>query len=215
MNNNYVISIEGNIGVGKSTFLDYIYVNKTYNNDVGINYEPVSLWCNYKGLNPLNEFYNNKHQNSLSFQLFTMKTLIDTRKNCNYNKKFIFNERSIHSSYYIFSKSLFQNNFLNDFNYYILEDVFNENVIKQGKIDLFVYLRTEPKIAYERIQKRKRPEEKNVSFEYILDLHEKHEDWLLKNKYELNIPVHVINLDCEYNSNEYKNQIDYIFKYFE
>lgn len=206
MNKNYVVSIEGNIGVGKSTFLEYIY--KHYN-DIQINYEPLSLWCNYKNLNPLKEFYDDKYLNSFPFQLFTMKTLIDSR--CCNKKKYIFNERSIQSSYYIFAKSLYEKSFINDFSYNLLEDLFIENVSKQGKIDLFVYLRTEPSTAYSRIQKRNRPEEKNITFEYISDLHEKHEDWLLKNKYDLKVPIYVINLDCEYNSNEYKNQIQYIF----
>lgn len=41
-----------------------------------------------------------------------------------------------------------------------------------------VYLRTDPEVAYQRIKTRNRPEERNVTFEYIKHLHDLHDRWL-------------------------------------
>lgn len=52
-----------------------------------------------------------------------------------------------------------------------------------------VYLRTTPDVVYERIRKRARSEETCVPFEYIKQLHELHEDWLIRKKVGCNIKV--------------------------
>lgn len=41
-----------------------------------------------------------------------------------------------------------------------------------------VYLRTDPEVVYQRIKARARPEEAQVSLEYLQQLHRMHEDWL-------------------------------------
>ena len=46
--------------------------------------------------------------------------------------------------------------------------------------DLIVYLRTSPQVAFSRVQARSRGEENKISLEYIKDLHELHEDWLVR-----------------------------------
>jgi deoxynucleoside kinase len=80
-------------------------------------------------------------------------------------------------------------------------------------VDLFVYLRTDPEVVYERILKRDRTEERTVPFEYIKSLHEIHEDWLYhKTLYECPVPVFTIdaNMDLSEITGEYKkfeNQI--------
>ena len=47
------------------------------------------------------------------------------------------------------------------------------------KADLIIYLRTSPEKAYQRIKKRNREEELNISYEYIQQLHDYHEEWLM------------------------------------
>ena len=42
-----------------------------------------------------------------------------------------------------------------------------------------VYLRTDPECVYDRIIQRARPEEKVVEIEYVKQLHDRHEEWLL------------------------------------
>ena len=45
-------------------------------------------------------------------------------------------------------------------------------------VDLVIYLRTSPEVAYQRLKARARSEEKIVSLEYLQDLHNLHEKWL-------------------------------------
>ena len=53
--------------------------------------------------------------------------------------------------------------------------------------DAYIYLRTSPEKSYERIKKRDREEETDISFEYIKEIHLKHEQWL--NKQQRNILI--------------------------
>ena len=46
--------------------------------------------------------------------------------------------------------------------------------------DGFVYLRVDPDVAMQRIGKRGRAEEQNMSPNYIQSLHQKHEDWFTR-----------------------------------
>lgn len=44
-----------------------------------------------------------------------------------------------------------------------------------------MYLRTSPEVVFERIKARGRPEETGISLEFLTDLHDIHEEWLLTN----------------------------------
>ena len=88
-------------------------------------------------------------------------------------------ERSVFSDRHTFAKTCFEKGSLNsiEWNTYIewfdwLSKEFNLEE------DAYIYLRTDPKISYKRIQKRARKEEKQISYEYVLEIHNKHEDWL-------------------------------------
>lgn len=56
-------------------------------------------------------------------------------------------------------------------------------------LSFLVYLRSTPEIVYERIQKRARSEEKCVPLEYLKQLHELHENWLIHGSQERPAPV--------------------------
>lgn len=60
-----------------------------------------------------------------------------------------------------------------------------------------VYLRSTPDVVYERMKARGRPEESNVSLEYLQQLHDSHERWLMSNDEKFNeIPVLVLDADA-------------------
>ena len=46
-------------------------------------------------------------------------------------------------------------------------------------VNEIIYLRTTPSIAMERLLQRKRHEERNVTLEYLEELHKLHEEWLM------------------------------------
>lgn len=82
-----------------------------------------------------------------------------------------------------------------------------EFIHEQHKIecDLIVYLRTSPEVAYERIKKRARDEESCVPFDYLKDLHDLHENWLIHGQFYRPGQVLVLdaNLDLENITEEY------------
>ena len=51
------------------------------------------------------------------------------------------------------------------------------------KLDLIVYLRTSPEVAYQRMRSRNRAEESGAPFSYLQHLHEAYEDWLIRQKF--------------------------------
>lgn len=50
-------------------------------------------------------------------------------------------------------------------------------------LGLIVYLRTSPEVAYERLKKRGRKEEAGVPMDFIQNLHQCYEDWLMTEKF--------------------------------
>lgn len=47
-------------------------------------------------------------------------------------------------------------------------------------VEYLVYLRTTPEVVYERMKARGRSEETSVSLDYLKQLHDLHEDWLIR-----------------------------------
>lgn len=66
------ISIEGNIGSGKSTFVKYLSKFSEFQ----VFEEPVKEWQNFNGINLLKESYENPGKCGFTFQSYTMLTML-------------------------------------------------------------------------------------------------------------------------------------------
>lgn len=106
-------------------------------------------------------------------------------------------ERSIYSTRYCFVEYMLQNKVLDVGMYNILQEWYNY-LMPTIQVDLFVYLRTTPKVAYERMKKRGRPEENLISLEYFEKLHELHEKWLINGEQQKPGPVVCIKIQLLY-----------------
>ena len=88
---------------------------------------------------------------------------------------------------------------MTDIEYKILDDTFLFLIKKQNiKLDLIIYLRSEPEECYNRMLKRSRPEEtQTLQLEHFKKFHKLHEDFLIGEnsllKKVLDVPVLVIN----------------------
>ena len=74
------------------------------------------------------------------------------------------------SARYCFIENLYNGGNMTDPEYAVISEWFNFLITcpqLNFKIDQIVYLRTDPEIAYERIKKRKRPEEHLIPFSYL------------------------------------------------
>jgi deoxyadenosine/deoxycytidine kinase len=174
-----LISIEGNIATGKSTVFEYI---KTLNLPIYFVDEPVSEWLQIKDKNNINAlqcFYQDQKRNSFCFQILAyitrLKKLMDAIKE-NPNS-IIITERCIETDKYVFAKMLYEADNINSiewetYNYWY--NCFSDI----SKVDLILYIVTEPEECYKRINTRNRTEEVNISLDYLKQCHIKHEDWL-------------------------------------
>merc|ERR1712114_82476 len=63
------------------------------------------------------------------------------------------------------------------------------------KVDLIIYLRTSPQVAFDRMISRARPEEATLPIEHFERLHKLHEEWLLGPAEAERPPVIVIDAD--------------------
>lgn len=198
-----IISIEGNIGVGKTTFTEKV---KNAFEDAEFVPEPVNIWftiADNKGENILGKFYKDMPRWSYTLQniaYITRMTTIVEKMNINSLHKYIFTDRSIGTDKNVFAKMLHDDKNLDDleWNAYNHWNSFFEKYIKKNEKQNVIYLRCSPKTAMERIHKRNRPEEIGIPMEYIEKLHKYHDEWLLNND-EYNVLV----LDC---NQEFENE---------
>ena len=209
-----LISIEGNIGVGKTTLMDNLELYYKINNvkNVKIMREPIDEWLSYvdskDNENILTKFYNNPKKYSFLFQILILKTnlqvLQDFMESC-HNCDLIICERSILSSRHVFTKMLYDGSYMDELEYKIYESLFddwvNSEIFTPQKI---VYLDVSPDISYSRIKKRSRTGE-IVTSDYIISCGLYHKTWL-----ENITDIEVMTLNCDndviYNLDDENNE---------
>jgi deoxyadenosine/deoxycytidine kinase len=109
-----VISIDGNIGAGKSTVLSYL--KKVH--DYAIDVEPVDNWIPF-----LHDMYKN-NKDAFEFQI---KVWLDRIYNVDYpTDKITLTERSGFFQWHVFSKANFEIGKLNERQYMILKNLYDK-----------------------------------------------------------------------------------------
>lgn len=202
------IYIEANIGAGKTTFIKLLKNKLKDNKNYSFILEPVEEWKNkYKnndGKNILDLFYNNVTRWSYTFQMTAWMTRIRSIQKEIQNKKnnIFFIERSIYTDKNCFANLCYNNGLMEKIEWELYNDCFSllENTI-DVKADVYIYLFLEPEKCLERIQKRKRKEESNITLEYLKQLHQKHEIWMEKNV-KNGIKVIKINVEEDFEDDE-------------
>ena len=171
-----IVTIEGNIGSGKSTLV------KELRNQLGDKWnfldEPVDEWLQLKdeeGRSLIELFYADKKRYSYTFQNYAyitrMRKLMETQKtDINITERCVLTDKNV------FAKMLTDDGFMN-----IMEDQMYKNWFdifeKFASIDLVVYIKTDPHTCFDRIRKRNR-EGEDIPMEYLDRLHEYHEKWI-------------------------------------
>jgi len=179
-----IISVEGNIGSGKSTILKILRKKYNDNNIIFVD-EPVAEWNQIKDGDKtiLELFYQDQNKYSFAFQVMAYITRLRKLLEAidNNPDKVIICERSIYTDKYVFAKMLYQQGFINEiewqtYNYWF--DTFKEKT----KLDSIVYVSTNSSICFDRIKKRNRTGESNISLEYLEHCNRLHHEWLSENK---------------------------------
>lgn len=180
-----IISIEGNIGSGKSTLVKHL---REVNRDWIFLDEPVTEWENIKNDKDeslLQLFYKDMPRWSYTFQNYAyitrMRKLIEVSKFKFKKPTIIVTERSVYTDRHVFAEMLLKDGkmtqmemdmYLNWFN--LLHDF--------ATIDHVIYLRTDSKKCLERINKRSREGESNITIDYLLSLELQHDKWINNNE---------------------------------
>ena len=176
-----ILSIEGNIGAGKSTFVTEIQDKLGHREDICFLQEPVEEWktiTDEDGKNILERFYGDISGFSFSFQMMAYITRLSNLKRAYENPKykFIFTDRSLFTDKHVFAQMLYDDGQMNKIDYTIYNKWFHE-FIDFSKNFKYIYLRTEPTTAYDRVLKRNRIEE-SIPLAYLEKCHKYHEKWL-------------------------------------
>lgn len=179
-----IISIEGNIGSGKSTLvsdLQLYFKNKGITNDkVVFLQEPVDIWNTIRDDEGtiIEHFYKDQDKYSFPFQMMAyISRLAKIREAIKkYPKAIIITERSLYTDKYVFAKMLYDNNKIDEVSYQIYLKWFNHFIEDLPKHE-FIYIKTKPEKCLERINKRNRSGE-TIELEY-LDNCDKYHDKML------------------------------------
>jgi len=181
-----VVCTEGNVGSGKSSFLKRFHGME----EVEILPEPVEEWRDVSGFNLLKMMYEQSSKWLFQFQSYCTLTLLQQHMSAQGRLKIM--ERSLYSSRNIFIEHLQRVGLLHRLEVHILDKwincLFNVDSIKTD-VDLFIYLRCNPEIAYGRMLERGRAEEKEMPLSYLESLHLLHETWLVEERESLPAPV--------------------------
>ena len=175
-----IITIDGNIGCYKTSILNYFHKNYK----LAIDLEPVDNWTDY-----LENLYNTPNS-SYDFQI---KVWIDRCWIQEKTTTAVLMERSPNFIKNVFVRKAYEDKTISEKEY--------ENIISLHKTtdelwkpNGYIYLRSDPDKCLQRINKRGRLAEKNITLEYIQQLHELHE----KNyKEALSSNMNIIAIDVE------------------
>ena len=180
-----IISIDGNIGAGKSSFVSELkswFSNIKNCNGLKICFlqEPVDIWntiTDKQGKTMIENFYSNPDKYAFAFQMMAyISRLSIIKKEFKVGYDIIFTERCVFTDRNVFAKMLYDDGKISEVEFKIYNAWFNEFINDFPKIE-YIYLQAKPETAAERIRKRNRVGE-NIPIEYLYRCHEYHENWL-------------------------------------
>lgn len=188
--------VEGNIGSGKSTFL------KKLSTEFKVVQEPVDEWSKMKnassGKNILEEFYEDPERNAYLFQSIAFRSRVKNITDIDATDVVIV-ERSIYTDRMVFAEVSREAGNINEIEWNDYTEWFDFVVEHIGfRPKGFIYLRTDPEKSHERITRRDRSGESNITLEYLRKLHQRHDEWLTR---DMTAPVLVLDVTEEFESN--------------
>ena len=177
-----IISIEGNIGSGKSTFVKRLQEYYKDNNKIYFLQEPVNIWEGIQNENKENIidcFYKDLDKFAFSFQMLAyISRLSLLRDAITKDYEYIFTERCVFTDRNVFAKMLYDSGKIEKINYEIYNKWFDEFIREYNEF-YYIYIKTDPTKALERVNKRSRTGE-TIPIDYLIKCNDYHNDWLEK-----------------------------------
>jgi deoxycitidine kinase/deoxyguanosine kinase len=193
-----IISAEGNIGSGKSTFIANLKKHMKDNKEFMFLQEPVKEWESIKdeeGLSMLTKFYADQNKWSFAFQMmayisrlaYLREAVIKAQET---GVKYIVSERCVDTDRYVFAQMLHDENKLVKVEFDIYKRWYHE-FLKDIPVHARIYIETSPQVCSERVIKRGR-EGEVIPLAYLEKCHKYHENWINTQKNE---NISVLSLD--------------------
>lgn len=178
-----IISIEGNIGTGKSTIINYLKQKfQTETSNIVFLKEPVDIWESIKdesGQTVIQKFYGDQQRYAFMFQVMayiSRLTMIREAIRENPNANVFIVERSLNADKNIFVQMLHDDGKIDKMEYDIYNRWYSE-FINEYRVDGIIYLDTSPELCLERINQRKRPGEEGILIDYLQRCYTYHSRW--------------------------------------
>ncbi len=195
-----LISIEGDIGAGKSTLIQYLKERNPTWNFID---EPVGTWTSLKtdeGENLLELFYKDQKRYSYTFQncallsraMNIQQTIETWQKNCQVKPELcvhnvFITERCLETDYFVFAKMLYNDGKMNTMEWDLYKMWYTYVKGLSTPPTGIIYVATPPEICAERINVRGRKGEEEIPLEYLKNLDIYQKGWLYNP--ELNLPL--------------------------
>ena len=196
-----IVSVDGNIGSGKSTNvhdLKKFYTEKG-RTDILFIQEPVDTWnsvVDKDGTPILVNYYKDNKRFAFRLQMLAyisrLKLLRDAIKQ---GYKYIITERCVSTDRNVFSKMLYDKGDI-EHDEYIIYNKWFEEFITDVPIAAIVYIKASPDVCLERVNIRAR-EGENIPIEYLEECSKYHDEWIDKE----NIPKLIIDANRDFNQN--------------
>ena len=178
-----IIVVQGNIGSGKSTFVDKLKARYGSRKDICFLQEPVNEWLTIKdkqGVNILENYYKDQPKYAFMFQMMAyISRLAMLKRAIESNQyEYIITERCLNTDRNVFCKMLYDDGLIEDIGYQIYNKWFDEFNNFNTVDYIHIYLKTDPTVSKTRVDKRARVEE-SIPIEYLTKCHDYHDKWLL------------------------------------
>jgi len=182
-----IISIEGNIGTGKSTLIEKVqtyFTEKFPEMKIGYIPEPVDVWSSVTdrdGMTILEKYYGDQHKYAFTFQMMAYISRLSIIRNAlKENTAIIIMERSVFTDCEVFAKMLYDDGKIEEIEYNIYMKWFDEFIGDLPNIS-HIYIQADPNVSAGRVVKRGRQGE-IIPLSYLEKCHDYHENWLLKHQ---------------------------------
>ena len=182
-----ILTIEGNIGAGKSTFLGELQKRYAERNDILFLLEPVGIWetvLDENGNNMLQKFYENPQKYSFAFQVLAFSTRLKLIREA-VEKAMepespittIIMERSLDADRQIFAQMLYDDGLLEkcEFDIYLR---MADDAMQSFSADGILWLTVPPEQCHERVGKRARQGEGEMKLDYLVKCDMYHKQWM-------------------------------------
>ena len=211
-----IVSIEGNIGSGKTTakekLKEYIMRKKGMESTIFVD-EPTDDWQTIKdenGVPILENLYRDLKRFAFRFQMMAYISRLTKLRNAlrNPKVKIIITERCLNTDAHVFAKMLYDSNHIEEDEYQIYTRWFDE-FAKEVEPSCIVYFKASTDVCMNRIKKRNRAGEQDMQHDYLDKCNKYHDDWLITDSKNV-IPAIILNANEE-NGNYSEHIYEYIY----